>query len=350
MLKTLMRRGLYHCGGLGLHHRWINRRNLTVAMFHRVLSADDPRWSTTEEMYTMSDTVFGNCLRFFNRHYSPVTLTQLRAAWNGAASLPERPLLVTFDDGWLDNFTVALPILEQHRMPATIFIASSVLDDAEDIWWHDIIVYGWNTGALGTVAFVNFRRAVGLASDDPADDGWRPGIGLLDVIVAAARLDAESRNGFLRPLSQSHHFAPPRQMLDQSTFDLLAQHPLIEIGAHGNSHLPMTFVEDPWPELTIPKERLKYRAGKTSPDDIYSMSFPHGRYDHELATQARSVGFELIFTSDSILNPVNGLGHSVLGRIGIPSAEILDRKGEFAPDRLATWLFPRQSKLIEPAV
>ena len=343
MLKTLLRSGLYRCGVLGLHHRWVNRNNLTVAMFHRVLSANDPCWSTTEEEYSMSDGLFEDCLRFFNRHYSPVTLAQIRAARTGGERLPTRPLLVTFDDGWLDNLSVALPILERHRMPATVFVASSVLDAADDIWWHDIVVFGWNSGRLGTAGFADFRRAIGLASLNPAENAWRSGVTLLDVIVAAARLDSTARDRFLRPLSQAHHFAPPRQMLDRATFEQLARHPLIEIGAHGHNHLPMTYVEDAKPELTIPREQLKSRTGKSADDEITSLSFPHGRYDQRLVDQARDLGYELIFTSDAVLNPITGFGHSTLGRIGIPSSQIIDGHGTFAADRLATWLFTRQT-------
>jgi Polysaccharide deacetylase len=100
---------------------------------------------------------------------------------------------VTFDDGWLDNLTIALPILEKHNVPATIFVASSVLDAAEDIWWHDIIVFGWNSGLLGTAAFADFRYAIGLAGENPAEGGWPPGTTLLDVIVAAAPIISPRR-------------------------------------------------------------------------------------------------------------------------------------------------------------
>ena len=348
-LKSLVRGGLYHCGGLGLFHRWINRRNLTVVMFHSVMTAQDPRWDTAEDAYTMRDTDFEACLRFFNRHYSPVSLSQLRDAWNGKSSLPVRPLLVTFDDGWLDNLSVALPILEKHRIPATIFVASSVLDSGDDIWWHDIVVYGWNSGTLNTAAFADFRRAIGLAVEHSPGAPWRPEVTLLDVIVAAARLDAASRDAFLRPLTKSHHFAPPRQMLDQPTFERLARHPLIAIGAHGHNHLPMTYIEDAEPELTTPKQRLKRRTGEAAGDDIYSLSFPHGRYDHRLVKQAQSLGYELVFTSDAIMNPIDEMKGSALGRIDLPNAHILDRSGAFAADRLATWLFTRQSRRVSPA-
>lgn len=111
----------------------------------------------------------------------------------------------------------------------------------------------------------------------------------------------------------------------------------------------MTYIEDTEPELTTPKQRLKCRTGEAAGNDIYSMSFPHGRYDHRLVKQAQSLGYELVFTSDAIMNPIDEMKGSALGRIDLPNAHILDRSGAFAADRLATWLFTRQSRRVSPA-
>ena len=45
---------------------------------------------------------------------------------------------LTFDDGYRDNLTLALPILEEYDAPATIFVPSSVLDGSIDAWWLQI--------------------------------------------------------------------------------------------------------------------------------------------------------------------------------------------------------------------
>jgi peptidoglycan/xylan/chitin deacetylase (PgdA/CDA1 family) len=310
-------------------------------MFHRVLPQSDPRWGTAEDTYTISDTLFENCLRFFKQHCSVISLADLRAARNGTGSLPDRPLLVTFDDGWLDNQTIALPLLRKHGVPAVIFIASSILDDAHEIWWHDLVVNGWNTHALSTDVFVEFRRAIGLAGDLSEGNAWQPGASLLDVMMATARLEETARDRFLRPLAESRPFAPPRQMLDRAHLQRLAADGLIDIGAHGHSHLPLTRVQNAAHEMATAKALLEQSVHTASAGGIYSLSFPHGCYDDALVQDAAVNGFELVFTSDAILNPIAGRPDTVLGRIGIESRSITDSTGAFAPDRLATWLFTR---------
>lgn len=53
-------------------------------------------------------------------------------------SLPPRAVCITFDDGYQDNYTVALPILKRLSLPATFFVATAYLDGG--IMWNDIIL------------------------------------------------------------------------------------------------------------------------------------------------------------------------------------------------------------------
>lgn len=338
-MKSLMRRYAYLSGVMNLHHRWCNSKNLTVVMFHRVLPVHDLRWATAETTYTVSEVLFDECLSFFTRHYSPVTLAQVRTARNAGSALPPNPILVTFDDGWLDNLTTALPILEKYQVPAVIFVAASVIDDPSDIWWHDLVVNGWNTGTLTGEAFADFREAIGLAAAE--ERGWRSGVDVLDVLLAAGQLDYSVRDSFLQPLKRANYFAPPRQMLDQHGLEQLASHHLIEIGAHSYSHLPLTRMQQPHEELAKSKQRLEQIGGIRASGGIRCMSFPHGRYDSLLVEKALNLGFELVFTSDAVLNRIATRPQAVLGRIGIPSSQITSAAGMFSADRLATWLFTR---------
>jgi len=60
--------------------------------------------------------------------YSPVSLNQLYDHVAGGLELPDNPVVVTFDDGYLDNWTWAFPMLQHYEVPATIFVISSLLE------------------------------------------------------------------------------------------------------------------------------------------------------------------------------------------------------------------------------
>src|SRR5665213_3191320 len=105
-----------------LYHRICNRSTLTVVMFHRVMPRDDPRWDTEFPFGTVTDAFFAQCLRFFAKHYNVVALADLVASRRGDRQLPPRSLLITFDDGYADNEEYALPLLQQHELPAVVFV------------------------------------------------------------------------------------------------------------------------------------------------------------------------------------------------------------------------------------
>lgn len=57
----------------------------------------------------------------------PISLSDYLAYRRGDAELPPRAVVLTFDDGYLDNYEVALPILQRFGFPATVFLVSQLI-------------------------------------------------------------------------------------------------------------------------------------------------------------------------------------------------------------------------------
>ena len=139
LLRDLARKLSYGTGALFLYHRFRNRQVLTVAMFHRVLKRNDPRWETALHSWTLPDDVFDECLAFFRRHYALVKLDDVKASLEGTRRLPPRSLLITFDDGYADNSDYALPLLRKHCVPASVFVSSDVIGRNDRLWTEDLL-------------------------------------------------------------------------------------------------------------------------------------------------------------------------------------------------------------------
>ena len=70
--------------------------------------------------------------------YNSITVSQYLAHRRGNAPLPPRPVMLTFDDGYLSNYDLALPMVREHGYSATVFIVSGMLG-ATNAWDSDEI-------------------------------------------------------------------------------------------------------------------------------------------------------------------------------------------------------------------
>jgi peptidoglycan/xylan/chitin deacetylase (PgdA/CDA1 family) len=104
------------------------RNSAVVVAFHRVKDTAEP------EQLTVSIRTFERYCRFFRRHFHVVPLTDLVTRL-GQGATPNRELAITFDDGYLDNYENAAPILEQLALPATFFIVTQWMETDLVPWW-----------------------------------------------------------------------------------------------------------------------------------------------------------------------------------------------------------------------
>ena len=322
------KKALYVSGALDAWHRKRNRDRLTVIMFHRVLSTRDPRWPTSDPEYTLSDELFGQSLDFFKKHYNVVSLADLLAARAGERPLPERALLVTFDDGWSDNEEYALPHLKRTGIPSVMFVAGAAVGRHEP-FWQEQLIHAWRAGRLDASRAAQLWRDAG--SGEPPRFGGKDDLeGLRAVIARLEQLDVTRRAPLLAGLA-SVLADPTRYMVTPDQLRSLAAG-RVAIGAHGFSHDPLTRA-DAAAELPRVRDLL---AGHVSTAPV--LSFPHGKFDPAVVDRARAAGFPLLFTSVPVLPATAGRGPGLFGRVGF-TGETITEGGRFAPEKLALHLF-----------
>ncbi|MEU7001205.1 polysaccharide deacetylase family protein [Nonomuraea sp. NPDC046570] len=100
-----------------------------ILMYHSV--TDRPNPETKPLAVRPGD--FSEHLSYLSEHgFTPLTVADMVASLNknNGRSLPDKPVVVTFDDGYADFHTEALPVLERHNFPATVFLTSGWVSDA----------------------------------------------------------------------------------------------------------------------------------------------------------------------------------------------------------------------------
>ena len=95
---------------------------------------------TEKNALTVNTEQFEAQMKYLADHgYTTITPADMLDAWEGGAELPEKPVIITFDDGYLDNYNHAFPVLEKYHLKATIFLISDYVGTYPNyLTWSDI--------------------------------------------------------------------------------------------------------------------------------------------------------------------------------------------------------------------
>ena len=110
-------------------------KHLTVLGYHRIATANSPGFYGFWKNASAGAAEFSRQLQYLKRNYTVIRLEDVVAWLDGTSSLPPRPLLITFDDGYRDNLTVAVPALEALGLRAVFFIATDFVGGQTAFPW-----------------------------------------------------------------------------------------------------------------------------------------------------------------------------------------------------------------------
>lgn len=96
---------------------------LYISMYHYTR---DLKHSRYPEIKGLDVSLFRQQIEFMNNNFNIVTMEQVMDAVEGRLELPAKALLLTFDDGYIDNYTFAFPILEEYGVQGSFFIPGKI--------------------------------------------------------------------------------------------------------------------------------------------------------------------------------------------------------------------------------
>ncbi len=96
----------------------MSNRKLFISMYHYTRDLEHSRYPGIKGMNV---DLFRRQMEFFKANCNVIRMEQVIEAIQSGESLPENAVLLTFDDGYLDNFTVAFPILEEFGVSGFFF-------------------------------------------------------------------------------------------------------------------------------------------------------------------------------------------------------------------------------------
>lgn len=127
---------IYHIAQLILRHlkRLKNRLfpGTIILLYHRVIDL-----KTDPQLLAVSSEHFYEHMKYLKDNYNIISLDDLKRAMD-SGKLPKKSIVITFDDGYEDNYLNAKPILDKLQIPAAIFVTTDHIGLTREFWWDDL--------------------------------------------------------------------------------------------------------------------------------------------------------------------------------------------------------------------
>ena len=211
--------------------RIVSKRRVSILLYH------DP-----------NPEIIAKHLAYLSPRYSGVALTQVIDAMRNDewSTLPDYPLVITFDDGWKGNLE-CVKLCRRSGFPVTIFACSAIVDTHRHYWWTE--------------------------TEQPEE---------LKPLPTASRLAILKANGFYPEREY-----PDRQALSHRDLESVAD--TVEVGAHTRLHpiLPSCSEAEAWDEICLSRSEIEALTGRP----CRHFAYPNGDYTAREATMVERAGF-----------------------------------------------------------
>lgn len=129
--KQLAKSALMATGAL----RWAGEvagQGIVILLYHSVFEGPDSHQNTLDMGHTVE--IFRSQMEIVARNYDIVSMGDIPMFLSGEKRMPRRPVAVTFDDGYANNFEVATPVLNRYGIPATFYVTTDCIDRNQLPW------------------------------------------------------------------------------------------------------------------------------------------------------------------------------------------------------------------------
>ena len=282
-----------------------------ILIYHRVTNV-----KPDVQVLSVSPENFSEQMKILKDYYNPISLIQLYEA-SKKGRIPPNSVVLTFDDGYVDNFTDVKPILDYYNIPATIFVTAGLVDNEKEFWWHELeqIIfsnkklpadinikinnkeYHWELTIpeqIGTeIDSIDFNW--GITDPSPSNSRQRMYSDLSTMMDTMKKDDREFILKTFRELSGFHPIIRNKfRALSSEELIELKKGNLVDIGAHTIWHSPLPFLtkEEQWNEIKGSKDLLEKIIGKAVRTFAYPYSNEIG-FNQNTLDLVRSAGFQV---------------------------------------------------------
>lgn len=284
-------------------------------MYHGVVNMDCSGYTARH----IDAKQFEKQLKYYRSNFELLSIREAFERYRSGITGNRKTLTISFDDGYMNNLFVALPLIEKYEIPATFFISGFVTENkGNDLLYADV---------LDALKFLKKDKILQV-DDLEIENGFikNQGISLLDFLKSAK---PENRDHIIRTITEKLDLTNQLknidsqiwQLLDSKSLVKLSQSRFVEIGSHGHNHYNLGLIPEEFAknELITSKNALEQTIQK----DVDMIAYPDGCYNTKVKELAEQTGYVMQLAVD--YKSVDDIyDHRILPRHGISSTTTFD--------------------------
>ena len=255
----------------------LGKNKLSILIYHQVIAQADPMRPNEP-----TAEVFDWQMQLISRYFTPLSLDDALMHLK-QDTLPANAICVTFDDGYLNNLTIAQPILAKYQIPATVYVATAFSDGTN--MWNDRIIHLFADTSRAQLQLDNEQLPLGDITQRRAlAQQWLKKLKYLQ--------PDERLNKIIQFYQQNNASEQSPLMMTPEQVKQLSDSG-VTIGAHTVNHpiLKVLHAEQQLAEMQQAKQQLESWIGKP----VSHFAYPNGvegvDFDEQTVDIAKQAGF-----------------------------------------------------------
>jgi len=296
--------------------------SFTILAYHRILAVNQEEYPFDPEVISVTPEELEREIRWLKQYFTIVTFAELAAILERNRKPPPNLLLMTFDDGYRDNYTTVYPILRAYEVPATLFLVPGFIETGVVPWWDRVCYYFKHTP----------RREVWLTEWGPLawplKDRTDRERAAREMIALLKSVEDGQREQLLTALEAECEVAwPPEMSRDLFlTWDEVREMVAsgFEIGAHTLTHPILTTVFD--------ETRLRHEIAQSKlileqevEQEVLAFAYPAGRFNPLVERLVQDAGYQFAVSCCAGRNQLSNYQPFALRRLKVETGKDFNR-------------------------
>lgn len=309
--KLFLKRGLKTLAAPVRKLRRAPDDSLVILAYHRVVA--DLEKAEKEAIYglVISTETFREHCRMLKENYDIIGIEEAANFIKSGDSAKRPKALITFDDGYLDNYEEAFPILREMNLPATIFLPTEMIGKPEPLA-HDkafwLIKKAVERKTQIEKAFLN------AGIEEKTIVGINYNTNVLELTDKIVYLPAIQRDAVIKELEETlstDNYPKEYDLLNWQMVREMNQNK-ISFGVHSASHTVLTLENESEfeSEITESKQLLEEKLNQ----EIISFAYPNGKFNDKVRHQVINSGYKIAVSTEYLVNRRGGDAFT-LGRV-----------------------------------